>query len=165
MTEPFVKTEYGVSYSSLGNRRARRGSVSQNITHTAVGFMSSDGAPLLPPRPSQPLSSLFLLSVSYPPPPPPITPLHLVTTQWCCSFPVCAASKTTTLPFPNHHRLHRPSPPASPSSPCLTPPSLPSLRDQTRTCTPSFIGGGGGGGGGRTPHAHKYGVTLRLKYQ
>lgn len=102
MTEPFVKTEYGVSYSSLGNRRARRGSVSQNITHTAVGFMSSDGAPLLPPRPSQPLSSLFS-TVCFlpppPPPPPPITPLHLVTTQWCCSFPVCAASKTTTPPF------------------------------------------------------------------
>lgn len=62
--------------SSLGNRRARRGSVSQNITHTAVGFMSSNG--VLPSSLLLPLILfyLFLPSSFSTPSPSPSTHTH-----------------------------------------------------------------------------------------
>lgn len=110
MTEPFVTTEYGVPPCSLGNRRARRGSVSQNITHTAVGFMSKQWCtPFLPSSFSLSSSSTLYLF----PPPPPCTTLPLL----CDSLAFCATStpppstlaiQSITIPFSFFTSHHHP---------------------------------------------------------
>lgn len=102
------------SPSSLGNRRARRGSVSQNITHTAVGFMSSNGALLSSLPLPLILFYLFLPSSLRPPPflPPsmPLTPLgHRTVVLF---FPSLCHFKTTpptppTQTYPSSSPKHR----------------------------------------------------------
>lgn len=113
------------SPSSLGNRRARRGSVSQNITHTAVSFMSSNGVSPFP------LPLLFILilflflflltSSSH------THTLSVVATLRCCSLPVCAILKKTTT------CCHQPFYPLT-SWPYTT-----ILASQRDACTLSFI--------------------------
>lgn len=103
---------------SLGNRRARRGLVSQNITHTAVGFMSKQWRALfLPPSPPHLLSLTVVVHLS-------ASCSRHSGAILCSNHP----KKTTIYSTrPSLCLLH------------LPPPSLLSLRNETRTCTPSFI--------------------------
>ena len=156
------------SPSSLGNRRARRGSVSQNITHTAVGFMSSNGVlPSSPPAPSHPLR----LSISFcplllqlqpthllaPHPPTPVSPRSPHSGAVLSQFVAPSSPPQKHC----HHQLSNPSPP--PSSPHTT--TILAISEGLDKDLYSIIHIQGGEVGGGTRHAHKYRVTPRLKIQ